>query len=349
MAAGEAEDGAELIAGGAVVELGGDLFEIGDVIFGRHGDATFPERGEVRFLGEDAAVFRVGVEDVDGLRGSCVGGGLLEEAAEQAADGGRLERVEEEEKEGAGGKRGGEGVALDEAERGEELVGARLGGGKVDACDGGHGGGELDADDLAEGGFGGDEHGTALAGADVDKGVVVEGEGWVAEVLPEVEEGAEDGGRDAVVGGDEAIGGGARAELVGGDEAAGVDAMGGVEGVDGCGRRLDGWRGAAGVGWRHGQRICHQVAVAIETEGAAAGGGDAKGGPGRGVLEGDGGGAESWEAGEAVEDLGAKLGFGGVVGLGGGVRVRASRKRGGTPGMLAPGASGSGVRWRAVR
>lgn len=94
----------------------------------------------------------------------------------------------------------------------------------------GQGGVELDADDLVEGEFAGDEHGAAFAGTDVDEGVVVDGMGRVG-VAPEVDEGAEDAGGDAVVGGDVGVVGVAGGEVAGGDEAAGFDAVDLVEGM----------------------------------------------------------------------------------------------------------------------
>src|SRR5207253_8723110 len=56
-----------------------------------------------------------------------------------------------------------------------------------------------------------------------------------------------------------------------------------------------------------------EVGVAVESEDLAAGGGDAEGSPGGLVQEGDGGVAYGFEAGEAVCDLGAEMGFGGFV------------------------------------
>ena len=50
----------------------------------------------------------------------------------------------------------------------------------------------------------GDEHGAAFACTKVDEGVVGDGVGWVGDA-PVVDEGAEDAGGDAVVGGDVAI------------------------------------------------------------------------------------------------------------------------------------------------
>ena len=75
--------------------------------------------------------------------------------------------------------------------------------------------------------------GAAFAGADVEKGIAVHGEGGRGAVEPKVEQAAEDRGRDAVVGGDVLIAGVADVELRAGDKTAGVGAVGGVKGVDG--------------------------------------------------------------------------------------------------------------------
>ena len=45
-AAGEAVDGAEFVAGGAVLFLFGDGGEVGEVVGGGHGDGADPEAGE---------------------------------------------------------------------------------------------------------------------------------------------------------------------------------------------------------------------------------------------------------------------------------------------------------------
>jgi hypothetical protein len=60
-----------------------------------------------------------------------------------------------------------------------------------------------------------------------------------------------------------------------------------------------------------------EVGVAVEAEDLAAGGGDAEGRPCGLVEESDGGVAYSFEAGEAICDLGAEMGFGGFVFLSG--------------------------------
>ena len=77
------------------------------------------------------------------------------------------------------------------------------------------GGVEFDADDVAEGELAGDEHGAAFAGADVDEGVAGDGVGRGG-VAPEVDEGAEDAGGDAVVGGDVLVVGVAGDEVLAG-------------------------------------------------------------------------------------------------------------------------------------
>ena len=126
------------------------------------------------------------------------------------------------------------------------------------AGDGGELGVELDADDLAEVEFAGDEQAAAFAGADVDEGVAGDGVGRDG-LAPVGDEGAQDAGRDAVVGGDVLVVGVAGDEVVGGDEAAGVDAVHLVEGVDGEGGELEEVAWARGGGdeggltfWRGG-------------------------------------------------------------------------------------------------
>ena len=98
--------------------------------------------------------------------------------------------------------------------------------------DGGERGVELDANDFAEAEFAGDEQAAAFAGADVDEGVAGDGVGRDG-LAPVADEGAQDGGRDAVVGGDVLVVGVAGDEVPGGDQAAGVDAVHLVEGMDG--------------------------------------------------------------------------------------------------------------------
>jgi hypothetical protein len=61
-----------------------------------------------------------------------------------------------------------------------------------------------------------------------------------------------------------------------------------------------------------------EVGVAVEAEDLAAGGGDAEGGPCGLVEQDDGGVTDGLEACQAVGDLGAEVGFGGLVFLCGG-------------------------------
>ena len=161
------------------------------------------------------------------------------DAAEKLLEDGGFEGVEEEDQSGRAGKVEGEGVLLEELDGGEAGGGGVGGVGCVPVVEVllggvGHGGVEFDADDLAEGKFAGDEHGAAFAGADVDEGVAVDGVGRRG-LAPEVDEGAEDAGGDAVVGGDVLVVGVAGDEVGGGDEAAGLDAVDLVEGMDGGG------------------------------------------------------------------------------------------------------------------
>lgn len=250
-AAGVAVHGALFVAGGAVFELFGDLAEVGDVVFGGHGDGALPEIAEGGVAVEDGGVLGVDVEEVE-LAGT--GGELGFDAAEELSEEGGFEGVEEEGEGGSVGEREGEGVTVEEVDGGEEIGGEVR---TVDVVlgDGGEAGVEFDAEDFKEGGLGGDEQGAAFAGADVEKGVAVDGEGRRGAVEPEVDEGAEDGGRDAVVGGDVLVAGVAGEELGAGDEAAGVGAVGGVEGLYGRalpGGELDELRLARRPGGRHG-------------------------------------------------------------------------------------------------
>ncbi len=168
---------------------------------------------------------------------------------------------------------------------------------------------EFDADDLAEGKFAGDEHGAAFAGADVEEGVAVDGVGWDG-LAPVVDEGAEDAGGDAVVGGDVGVVGVAGDEVAGGDEAAGVDAVGQVEGMDGTGGELEEVLGPLGawVAWAC-QRIWTRLGLPSRPRVRRPAGVMLLRGPGGMVEEDDFGVADGFEAGEAVDDLGAGAGL----------------------------------------
>ena len=111
--AGVAVDGAELVAGGAVLFLLGDGCEVGQVVGGGHGDRTHPEAGEGRMAVEQGAVLGVGVEQVEGAG---IGGEGGFDVAQEAAEDGQLEWVEEEGERGFGwqGMAGGVGVVEDE-------------------------------------------------------------------------------------------------------------------------------------------------------------------------------------------------------------------------------------------
>jgi hypothetical protein len=239
-AAGVAVDGALFVAGGAVLFLLGDGGEIGDVVFGGHGYGAEEETGEGGVLVEDGAALGVDVEDVEGVAAS---GELGFDAAEKELEDGGFEGVEEEGEGGGAGQVEGEGVLLVELDGGEGLGGGVSCVGfapEVDIALGyvGHLRIELDADDFVEGEFAGDEHGSAFAGADVEEGVAVDGVGWDG-LAPVADEGAEDAGGDAVVGGDEGVVGVAGEKVAGGDEAAGVQIVGEVEGVNGSGGELE--------------------------------------------------------------------------------------------------------------
>lgn len=124
---GVAENCALLVAGGAVVELGGDLLEVGDVVFGGHGNGTGPEELEGGVAGEDAGVLGVDVEEVE-LAGAGEEGGF--DAAEELAQEGGFEGVEEVEEGGGVGEGNFEGVAAEEGDGGEEFGGSVAEGGR---------------------------------------------------------------------------------------------------------------------------------------------------------------------------------------------------------------------------
>ena len=254
------------VAGGAVLCLLGYGGEVGDVVFGGHGHGAFEEVGEGGVAVEDVGAFGVDVEDVQGA-GTGSEGGF--DFAEEGFEDGGFEGVEEEGEDGGGGEVEGEGVLFEEAD------GCESGGGgvgsvgdepvvEVELGDVGHGGVELDADDAFEGELAGDEHGAAFAGAVVDEGVVAEGMGW-GRLEPLDDEGAEDAGGDAIVGGDVLVVGVSGDEVGGGDEAAGVDAVGEIEGMDGGVGELEEIAGAGlGVyGLRRYQFGGHDFLVSI--------------------------------------------------------------------------------------
>ncbi len=140
-----------LIAGGAVFELFGDLAEVGDVVFGGHGDAALPEFGEGGVAVKDGAVLGVDVGEVE-VAGA--GGELVFDRAEELAEEWSFEGVEEKGEGGGFGVGEGEGVGLEEADGGEELRGSGIageGGGDVVSGDGGKARVELDAENLEEG------------------------------------------------------------------------------------------------------------------------------------------------------------------------------------------------------
>ena len=56
LAADEAVDGAELVAGGAVLFLFGDLGQVGEVVLGAHGDHAVEEAGEGGVAVEDGHI-----------------------------------------------------------------------------------------------------------------------------------------------------------------------------------------------------------------------------------------------------------------------------------------------------
>src|SRR5471030_811709 len=123
-------------------------------------------------------------------------------AAEEVAEDGQLKGVEEEGQGGCGGEGVKEGVGVVEGDGGElGGVGAVLP--DLDVREGGVGEGavELDAFDAEEGKAGGEQGSAAFAGADVEEDSLFDGSGKVQALQPEIEQGLEDAGSDAVVSG----------------------------------------------------------------------------------------------------------------------------------------------------
>jgi hypothetical protein len=120
LAAGVAIDGAELVAGRAVLFLFCDGGEVGDVVGGGHGDGAHPEASEGGMAVEQGVVLGIDIEEVEVPGGPRVG--ILCEGpfdvAEEAAEDGQLEGVEEEGESGLGGNRVFGGVGVVQAEWG---------------------------------------------------------------------------------------------------------------------------------------------------------------------------------------------------------------------------------------
>ena len=201
------------------------------MVVGRHGYGAHPDAGEGGVMVEEGAVLGVGVEEVEGV-GTGGKGGF--DVAEVATEDGELEGMEEEGDGGCVRERVGGGVGVVEGE-GSERVGGGVAGPEVEVGvgDAGEVGVELDAFGAEEGELGGEEQGASFAGADVEEDGIFDGREGLGALQPDVEEGLEDAGSDAVVGG-ELFGfvPGAEGDDGAGDEAGGVGAVEGVEGVD---------------------------------------------------------------------------------------------------------------------
>ena len=325
------------------------------MVLGGHGDGAEEEAGEGGVAVEDVAALGVDVEEVEGwLLVFGEFGELGFDAAQQSFEDGGFEGVEEEGYAGGGGEVVGEGVLLEEVGGGEGWGGGVGGVGgqpvvQVALGDVGEFGVELDAYDLAEGELAGYQHGAAFAGSEVDEGVVVDGVGGWG-LAPLGDEGAEDAGGYAVVGGDVLVVGVAGEEVGGGDEAAGVDSVGEVEGVDGLRGELEEVAGALagdedGFGVRSHRGLLIWMRLGLPSR------------PRRrrpaGVMR-CGVQVGFWRRVTSVWRMVSRparrfwiwavswalAASSCVVGT----RVMATRNFGGTPGMVAPGASGSGVR-----
>jgi len=230
-AAGEAVDGAELVASRAVLFLLGDGGQVGDVVCGGHGDAAHPDAGEGGVVVEERVVLGVGVDEVE--VGGVGGAGVLD-VAEEAAEDGQFERMEEEGERWRGGNGVQRGVGVVELDGSEGVGGGVLRPERdVGFGDVGEGLVELDAFDTEEWVLRGEEAGAAFACADIEEDCLFDGGLGVEFLEPAVEEAGEDAGRDAVVGGEFFdFDAGALRDGATGDEAGGVGGVGLVEGVD---------------------------------------------------------------------------------------------------------------------
>ncbi len=217
----------------------GDGFQVGDVVCGGHGDAAHPKAGEGGMVVEEGVVLGVGVDEIEG---SGVVGAAGFDVAEEAAEEGEFEGVEEEGEGGLGRKRVAGGVGVVELDGSQGVGGGVLfPEGDVGLGDGGEVGVELDAFDAEEGVLRGEEDGSAFAGTDVEEDGAVDGGLGVGLLEPMVDEAGEDAWSYAVVGGELFyLGVGALDDGGTGDEAGGVGAVGLVEGVDG-GLKLFAW------------------------------------------------------------------------------------------------------------
>jgi len=238
----EAEDGAELVAGGTVLVLLGDGGEIGDVIFGGHGDAAEPETLEAWVVVDEGIVLGVGVEEVEGCGGL---GSTVFDMAEEAAQDGGLEWMEEESECWRVGEGVEDGVGVVKFD-GREGVGGRIALPELDVglSNASEPAVELDAFDAEEWILRGEQESAALAGADVEEYRALDGSERRGLPQPLVEERTQDAGRNAVIGGKMFdFGASAASDGGAGDEARGVGAVALVERMDG-GLRL----GAGHVG-----------------------------------------------------------------------------------------------------
>jgi len=183
-AAGVPVDGAEFVAGGAVLLLLSDGGEVGDVVGRSHGNAAHPEAGEGGVVVEERVVLGVSVDEVEG-RG--VGGAGVLDVAEEAAEDGQLEGVEEEGKRRRGGDGVLRGVGVVELDGGEGVGSGVLGPeGDVGLGDVGEGFVELDAFDAQEWVLRGEEAGAAFAGANVEEDGLFDGSLGVKLLQPAV-------------------------------------------------------------------------------------------------------------------------------------------------------------------
>ncbi len=153
----------------------GDGGHVGSVVGGGHGDEAGPEAGEGGVVVEVGVVFGVDVEEIEG---PWIVGDRLLYVAEEAAQDGEFEGMEEEGQGGLGGKGMGGRVGVMKAQGGEGVgLQVVVPEGDIGVGDTREVGVELDPFDAEEGELGGEEHGAAFAGADVEEDGALDGLG----------------------------------------------------------------------------------------------------------------------------------------------------------------------------
>ena len=197
-AANKPIDGTEFVAGRAVLLLLSDGGEVCDVVGCGHGDGPHPEATEGSVVIEQRAVLGVGVEQVERVRAS---GEAAFDVLEEAAQDGPFKGMEEKGDGGCLGQRVQRGVGEVQGERsqrvGLDIMPPEF---NIGMSDGNERWVKLDAFHAQERNLRGQQHGAALAGADVEKDGLLDGLRRSL-IDPDIEQAAQDTWSDAIVGG----------------------------------------------------------------------------------------------------------------------------------------------------